>query len=304
MGHGGYPPGWWQASDGNWYPPESHPSYRPPVGPAAQAPPVWGQTPAAQAPPAWGQTPAAQAPPAWGQTPAAQAPPAWGQTPTAGTTGGWDPGKVHRQRPPLPYLVIAGAVLLSVVAYFAVSAIVRTNGLAGIPTGPGSATITWHGASAGSGSGGGTLTSSGLTHTPPQPFNGTIGGVAVSGRATLDLKTVGKLLTPKVHTTPGGTETITLYHWTGTLGGTRFTLAISEVLHLPLTTTSKDAYVSVSGTFGSQPVHAIARQISPASTHELSISGTIGNFSFSGTLRRPTSSDGTSTETATFTLSH
>ena len=24
--------GWWQASDGNWYPPESHPDYRPPPG--------------------------------------------------------------------------------------------------------------------------------------------------------------------------------------------------------------------------------------------------------------------------------
>jgi hypothetical protein len=24
-------PGWWQASDGKWYPPEQHPNYRPPV---------------------------------------------------------------------------------------------------------------------------------------------------------------------------------------------------------------------------------------------------------------------------------
>ena len=25
--------GWWQASDGRWYPPESHPKYRPPPPP-------------------------------------------------------------------------------------------------------------------------------------------------------------------------------------------------------------------------------------------------------------------------------
>jgi Domain of unknown function (DUF4190) len=35
-------PGWWQASDGNWYPPESAPSYRPPPAygpPSGYAPP-------------------------------------------------------------------------------------------------------------------------------------------------------------------------------------------------------------------------------------------------------------------------
>jgi hypothetical protein len=30
-------PGWWQASDGRWYPPETHPSYQPPPGPAPGA---------------------------------------------------------------------------------------------------------------------------------------------------------------------------------------------------------------------------------------------------------------------------
>ena len=32
-------PGWWQASDGNWYPPESHPSYAPPAPVPDVAPP-------------------------------------------------------------------------------------------------------------------------------------------------------------------------------------------------------------------------------------------------------------------------
>ena len=31
-------PGWWQASDGKWYPPEQAPGYQPPGGPAGGAP--------------------------------------------------------------------------------------------------------------------------------------------------------------------------------------------------------------------------------------------------------------------------
>lgn len=34
-------PGYWKASDGNWYPPETHPGYRPP---AFAKPPPWGGT--------------------------------------------------------------------------------------------------------------------------------------------------------------------------------------------------------------------------------------------------------------------
>lgn len=41
-------PGWWQASDDLWYPPESHPEYRPPPPPPPSSPP---------APPRAGQEP-------------------------------------------------------------------------------------------------------------------------------------------------------------------------------------------------------------------------------------------------------
>lgn len=42
-------PGWWQASDGRWYPPESHPSATPgPPGGSGQAP--FGQAPYGQPP--------------------------------------------------------------------------------------------------------------------------------------------------------------------------------------------------------------------------------------------------------------
>lgn len=46
--------GWWQASDGKWYPPESRPAAQPPVAaapPAAVAPPVTTAPQAAVAPP-------------------------------------------------------------------------------------------------------------------------------------------------------------------------------------------------------------------------------------------------------------
>ena len=33
-------PGWWQASDGKWYPPERHPDYRPPPPPPPTGPPT------------------------------------------------------------------------------------------------------------------------------------------------------------------------------------------------------------------------------------------------------------------------
>ena len=36
MAHSPQGPGWWQASDGQWYPPESHPSYQTPAAQAAQ----------------------------------------------------------------------------------------------------------------------------------------------------------------------------------------------------------------------------------------------------------------------------
>ncbi|MFN8050484.1 MAG: neutral zinc metallopeptidase [Acidimicrobiales bacterium] len=69
-------PGWWQASDGQWYPPESHPGYQPP----AAAPPAYQQPQAPQQP----QPQAPQQPPAYGQAPAYGQPPAYGQQPGFG----------------------------------------------------------------------------------------------------------------------------------------------------------------------------------------------------------------------------
>lgn len=71
-------PGWWQASDGRWYPPEQHPNYRPPM-PAPSPPPVTYPAAVAQG----GQYPQQPAAPPIAQGP----PPGYWQ----GTDGNWYP---------------------------------------------------------------------------------------------------------------------------------------------------------------------------------------------------------------------
>lgn len=65
-------PGWWQASDGKWYPPEQQPGYtqdNPPPTPAPQPGPGAGPPPAAGLgpPPGFGQAPTGQGPQGYGQ---------------------------------------------------------------------------------------------------------------------------------------------------------------------------------------------------------------------------------------------
>jgi hypothetical protein len=87
-------PGWWQASDGKWYPPELHPHYAPPPPPAAATQPP----PSAPAAPNWGQPPSGP-PPSGPESPTT--PPATGAGRSLGST------KL------LPGLVIgAGALLI------------------------------------------------------------------------------------------------------------------------------------------------------------------------------------------------
>ena len=92
-------PGWWQASDGKWYPPEQHPSYVPPSAP----PPAPGAfTPPPGPAPSYSQPatapPYGQAAPPYAMPPGA-APP-YGQPP-AGAPYGYAPGPVDSQGRPL-----------------------------------------------------------------------------------------------------------------------------------------------------------------------------------------------------------
>lgn len=143
--------GWWRASDGKWYPPETHPDYQPPAPEPEPAPPVppVAETPPAdpnshatiaapipQVPPAPAAPPAAEPPPAVppiapdtpaGATivspvaPIGGAPPAVGSTippsaapipPPPGSPGGAASGPVANQVP--MYVTIVGAVALFV----------------------------------------------------------------------------------------------------------------------------------------------------------------------------------------------
>jgi hypothetical protein len=73
-------PGWWQASDGRWYPPaDGQPSGAPPATSSQPpaAPPSYGQSPGAPPPP-YGRPPGP--PPPYGQPPGA-APPGYGRPP-------------------------------------------------------------------------------------------------------------------------------------------------------------------------------------------------------------------------------
>lgn len=75
-------PGWWQASDGKWYPPESHPQY---VAPAPQAPaPEPRAAPPVDAPPAFDYAPPT-GPPTSGPPAAATAPQPAGPAPDGGS---------------------------------------------------------------------------------------------------------------------------------------------------------------------------------------------------------------------------
>ena len=72
------PPGWWQASDGRWYPPET--------APGGPTPPVQGPPPGGPTPPAGGDW--------WGAPPPGQPGDGWSPTGAPGVptaTGGWVP---------------------------------------------------------------------------------------------------------------------------------------------------------------------------------------------------------------------
>ena len=75
-------PGWWQASDGNWYPPEQHPGYAPPPPTPPSAPP--GYPPAGQS---TGRPATPVAPQSWSAPPAAPQYPAPAGYPAPGGQG-------------------------------------------------------------------------------------------------------------------------------------------------------------------------------------------------------------------------
>lgn len=93
-------PGWWQASDGRWYPPEQHPDHVPappaPDAPSAPEAPTSATPPGAWAPPEPEQARTSPAPPGWAPT----APPIGAPMPGPGSPGSVPPGAAPPGSPP------------------------------------------------------------------------------------------------------------------------------------------------------------------------------------------------------------
>lgn len=79
--------GWWIASDGKWYPPQTPPTPPPAASPEPQQPPTQPQQPVQQPPPAPGVAQGQQSPPGPGQAPGTP-PPYAGAAGAPGTPGG------------------------------------------------------------------------------------------------------------------------------------------------------------------------------------------------------------------------
>ena len=126
MAHTPQGPGWWQASDGGWYPPELHPNHRP--TPPSYVPPSYGPpTSPPYAQPSYGQPDSGQPP--YGQPPYGQPP--YGQPPYAQTTYGLpqytpsEPEEPTRRSRRGLWLAIAGGTLV----FALVTAVAATSGI-------------------------------------------------------------------------------------------------------------------------------------------------------------------------------
>ena len=107
-------PGWWKASDGRWYPPESAPT--PPPTPPAPGP--------AGGPPPGGATPPGNPPPGYGAPPAGGPPPPYGTPPPGGPVGPGGPPPTRSGGTKVLIIigaVVVGLVLLSIVSILAIT---------------------------------------------------------------------------------------------------------------------------------------------------------------------------------------
>ncbi len=119
-------PGWWQASDGNWYPPEQHPSYTPPPTTAPSAPP--GYQPAGQST----GTPATPvAPQSWSAPPAAPQYPAPAGYPTPGGQTFGNPQTAFTagiSKAPLASWLLVGGFVVAAISLFLPAVTASFNG--------------------------------------------------------------------------------------------------------------------------------------------------------------------------------
>lgn len=242
------PPGWWLASDGRYYPPETHPE----ALAAASAGPSHQVAPSAF----------------FGSGPGSPSGPSGGGPPMD------DPGPRASRR----LLLGAGAVLVALLIGLVAAALVPGGGSGTIPDGPGTAVISWS-----------------TSGTSPA-FSGTAGAVTIQGRATA-APPVSAPSGPS--TSPSIPTVLHLGSWAGTAGGTPFDLQVTLSLSQALTSAS----FTVSGTYGTEPVHVEARiPAGLGSSHTITFEGTVGDRTVTGSVGEPVESGGRGTVHASFTV--
>jgi hypothetical protein len=193
----------------------------------------------------------------------------------ASPPSGTDPTASRRSR----WIAAAIVAVLAVLAIVAVE-IVHNIQPTEIPTGPGTATITW--------------STSGAT----RPVSGTAGGLGVTGVAT-PAKSPFSSGQP---TFPSSRDLrhIPIATVTGSLGGHSFTIHIVLSFDVPSTLTNKSVTLGhVTGTFRGQPVEAKLTANLSASTL-LHFSGTIAGHRVAGVIHEPRTHGTTTVAHASF----
>ena len=200
-----------------------------------------------------------------------------GSTPSAGTTTSVDSDQPPGQRDRRSRRLVGAIVGLVIVGIGTGLAVVLLGASATIPTGSGTATITWKSVPGSSVPVGRGYPSDHFTRTltpPPQPFSGTIDALSVKGVATrtpsaLNTGTFGKFMQRQ------------LFRWKGTFDGSAFNLG----LYIKLTNELGGLFFRVTGNWGTERVSVIA----PYQDHgsPIAFHGTIGALKVSGTVHRP-----------------
>lgn len=275
MGDPGVPPaGWWLASDGRWYPPERAAT----PAPATPAPQPAGPSTG------WFQASDGR----WYPSPAPVGGPSGAVPPVAGepAPGPVDPDALRDPRWPLVVIAVVLVALIAVaVAVLGTSNSSTQGTLDGVPLGPGTATVTW--------------TAQPVDSTTTS-YNGTVAGMTLTG--TGGVSPTGKAQIEQAVRQPGTAlpHELTLYTFTGTLGGTPYTVNLSLATngHLSLTPSALDD-LEVTGTLGDQPITGTLSMANTANS-PATIDVTIGTAHVSGTIPQPAS--GVHTATATFNV--
>lgn len=185
--------------------------------------------------------------------------------------------------------MVAGAAVAAI-------ALAVTKSPNGIGDGSGTATINWV-----------PTNTESTTGNPPQPFTGTIGGLALSGVATTSPDS-GSLISPPGSSTAVPKE-VPIFIWKGMLDGTDFHLVVSidqSSFGSPTKSTVGSPLFRVTGTYGSQAVVGDVPIPKSAdlnsSSAPIAFGGTSGGKKVRGLIHAPTGDRTLQTAVVSYTV--